>query len=196
MSTLAKLILKCMISFVALNYPSAYPNTESQQVVLARYESIANDIAEGAENSVKSPTTTVFDNDNKGVKIGLLLAIIAATESNGYAASVDTCARGGDNHTAWTIFQLNEYYAPKYVVCHDRKQAVKYAIQFIKRSFEACHNLSFNSRLSIYDTGKCIEGEKISVRRMGNTVFHGMSGMAASGLEKTLKDFSAAIAVL
>lgn len=201
MPLLANLILKAMISFVPLTYPSAWPSTEQPQVIQARFESIADDIATGAENSVKDPTTNVFDHDDKGAKIGLLLAIIAATESGGYAADVDTCRRGGDHNHSWGIFQLSDAWAPKYTVCHDRKRAVEYAINFIKQSFTACHNLSPNSKLSAYDTGRCISNESISVRRLGTAVYSppvppGITGMKVSGLEKSLNDFSVDIANL
>ena len=196
MTPLASLIFKIMVSFVPLSYPSAYPNHEEPQVVVARYESIATDIAEGAEKSVKDPDTTVFDDDPKGVKIAILLAIIAATESNGYSASVDTCTRGGDNNTSWTIFQLTMAYAPKHEVCHNRKKAVEYAIKFIKQSFTYCHHLPLHDRMSGYDTGKCKLGEPISNQRLGSGVFHGMAGMAVSGLDKTINDFRANIAAL
>lgn len=152
---IAPLLFKAMIALVPLNYHY----NENPTIVNARYESIADDIA------AVVPHNSVFDNDAQGIKMGVFLVIISSTESR-WEKDVDTCVRGGDHNTSWTIFQLTQFYAPKTQVCRDRKVAVAYAIKFIKQSFQACHYLSYYSRLSAYDSGRCINGESISVRRL------------------------------
>jgi len=102
--------------------------------------------------------------------MALLLVSISVEESGQFRADVDKCLTGGDHNTSWTIFQLTNSYAPKYIVCHDRRKAVNYAIKAIKESFNACRYLNFKSRLSIYDTGHCIRNESISVRRINRTL--------------------------
>ena len=157
MTPFAKFLLKVMLCLAPVSHHSFY---EKPATTMARYQSIASDIA------TVSSTHHAFANDNKGVETGLLLVIISSQESGQYRAAVDTCRVGGDHNTSWSIFQLTNSYAPKYKICRDRKLAAIYAIKAIKQSFQMCHRLPYNSRLSAYDTGKCIRGEWISNKRM------------------------------
>lgn len=174
MNNLAALLFKAMVALVPLQ---THSYIEPEAVSKARYESIASDIAEVAEQE-PSP----FANDDKKVKIALFLVIVSSTESR-WEGDVDKCIRGGDHNTSWTIFQLSNAWAPKYKVCSDRKEAVRYAIRAINNSFKACSRLDYYSRMSGYDTGRCIANESISVRRLRK-------------LDKFLKDYSTDIDAL
>jgi Tfp pilus assembly protein PilV len=173
---LAALLFKAMIALAPLHNYSYRGETEA--VSRARYESIAQDIADVVE-SEPSP----LPDDDKKVKIGLLLVIISSTESGGYDANVDKCIRNGDHNTSFSIFQLSNAFAPSYEVCHSRKRAVHWAIKAISNSFSACHHLPYYSRLSVYSTGHCVLNERFSVKRLQK-------------LDKLLKDYATDIADL
>lgn len=171
---LAALLFKAMIALVPLQ---THNYIEPESTTKARYTAISEDIAEVVEN-----TNSPFQDDDKKVKIGLLLVIISSTESR-WEGDVDRCLRGGDHNTSWSIFQLSNGWVSKSTVCSSRKRAVEYAIKAIQGSFNACHNLPMHSRLSGYDSGSCHYGETISVRRM-------------TLLNKLLKDYDTDIQAL
>ncbi len=144
---LAKYLLVFLQSAVPVADHSYY---EKSEVTQARYESIADTIA---EVSLEAP---VFKDDVSGVKTALLLGSIATFESS-LKAEIDTCAKGGDIDKAgvthaWTLWQLH---APKEKACASRLAGARIARETIRISFKACAKEEMLDRLSGYTDGTC-----------------------------------------
>lgn len=134
---LAALVLTAMTTWVPVREHLQF---EPREVTVARYESIANDIAQVVE-------------ENDAQRIGtpereaLLLASVASYESH-FAARVDQCKKRGPS---WTIFQIS---SNRRLACSDRKAAARIALYRIRESFAVCAGLPYENRLSFYATGK------------------------------------------
>lgn len=142
---LTNYILAAMISWVPLNQ---HNHLEEEEVTSQRYHDIAETIAEVSLDPTLEP---LFEGEDGRVKTALLLASVASSESN-FQNDVDTCHRGGDLGLAWGLWQTH---APKILVCSDRKVAVKIALEMMRYSFQHCHHLALDDRMSIYTDGKC-----------------------------------------
>lgn len=162
MSPLAAYILIFLQFTVAMTDHSYYEALNKTQ---ARYESIANDIATAAKEA------PLFQDDEDGVKTGLLLSSIALSEGF-LREDVDTCKRGGDkdkngNPTAWSLWQMH---LKKETVCHDRLTAARYAREMVRFSLKTCENYPFLDRLAVYTDGHCEKNWNRSRFRMKRAV--------------------------
>lgn len=134
---LAAVVLAAMYAWVPVREHAQF---ERKEVTVARYESIARDIA-----------ATVEEND--GPRVGsaqreaLILASVASYESH-FAARVDDCRVSG---RSWTIFQISSH---RGLACRDRKVAARIALYRIRESFAMCASLPIDDRLAFYATGK------------------------------------------
>lgn len=117
------------------------------------YREIAATIVEVIQEPLRLPIT----GDNSRVKSALLMASIASTESR-FEKKVDTCQKIGDDGASFGLWQTMLIWpgAPtRFVICHDRKAALRYAISIVNGSFDACKNSPLRDRLSVYASGSC-----------------------------------------
>jgi hypothetical protein len=147
MTPLAKYVFVFFLSAEPVANHSYY---EKAEVTTARYESIAETIAETA---LEKP---IFRDDVSGVKTALLLGSIATFESS-LKDDIDTCAKGGDIDKngvphAWTLWQVH---APKELACASRLEGARIAREMVRNSFKVCATFDMQDRLSVYTDGSC-----------------------------------------
>jgi len=128
---------------------------EPVERTLARYSSIAQDIATVALDPSEAP---VYEGPDARAKTAVLLASIAASESF-LRADVDSCKAKGDGGKSATIFQLQN--APS-SVCTDRQEATRLALARVRQSLDSCRKQPPAERLSLYASGRCDRGQKAS----------------------------------
>ena len=147
MSSLALYVLAAMFSWVD---PSTHASFEPREVTVARYESIASDIALVSEES------PVVDGDASHT--ALVLASIASYESS-YAARVDDCTKtGGSKSTrAYSIWQLQ---VTRGEACGSRLAAARIARQMVEDSLLSCRA----EPLAVYAVGRCEPNAKARYR--------------------------------
>ncbi len=140
--TLAAYVLAAMVWMVP---PAEHRFHEAPAVTLARYASIADDVAAVAQEE------PIFDGD--AARSAVLIVAVAAPESR-YSADVDRCARPGGSASvhAWSLWQLQR---PKGEVCSSRRAAARVAARMIRESLSGCADARPFEQLSIYTDGAC-----------------------------------------
>ena len=170
MSGLAEWVLSAALTFAPVETrPKFKGYEETPDETRARYASIAEDVAQAAEDGAKSP-------EEAKRRAALLLAV--AIGESGLSLDVDRgpCYRKGnwksrcDGGTSFTIWQMKTVVvdgkpmlASKVAGLEHRKVAAKAALRAILGSLGMCRKLPPEDRLSGYGAGRCIEGHK-SVR--------------------------------
>jgi len=144
-SALVALAFAALVQWTPLEEHSFY---EKRSATVARYESVAEDIAEVVATA-------------EGARVesaeleALLLASIASAESH-LARDVDECRRGGPS---WTLWQVSTHRA---FVCRDRRNAARVALYRIRESWAVCGSATPALRLSFYASGSCDRGHAAS----------------------------------
>lgn len=167
MTALVEWILSAALTFAPIaTRPQFKGYEETQEETLARYRSIAEDIAAAAS-----------EGDGKGrsskERAALLLAV--AIGESGLSADVDKspCYREGgwktrcDSGSSYTIWQLKHTLLDgKLVPGRDlqghakRRDAARGALRMIEGSLGMCSKLPVEDRLSMYGVGRCAAGVK------------------------------------
>lgn len=170
MSPLAEWVLSAALYFAPIeSRPQFKGYEETREEAFDRYISIANDIAEAAQENAKT---------EGGAKQRAALLLAVAVGESGLSADVDQgpCYRQGnwkarcDGGTSFTLWQLKhalidgELVRGKLLEGHDnRKRAAKGALRALLGSLGMCKKLPEEDRLSGYGVGRCVTGNK-SVR--------------------------------
>ena len=148
-------ILAAMLSWSPLH---AHIKHEDPVKRLARYQSIASDIAEVANDPNETPA---FSGNYAREQTGLLLASIAWHES-GFHENVDTGIKRGDSGRSVCIMQVmsNQYgtlhnYTIDYLL-KDRKNCIRAALGIARNS--RCKG-GINTRMRAYASGSCSKRE-------------------------------------
>lgn len=164
MSILSKWILTVLLSIA----PTAKYQTaqESEQVLKARYTSIAEDMASAIQNS-----EPLFTGEDAELKTAALVSSIAFMES-GFRKSVDQGNLRGDNGRSWCLMQINlgngrvkigdetmRSWRGRDLVA-DRKKCFAVGIETLRLSMSRCTYLPEGGALSVYTSGQCLAHEK------------------------------------
>jgi hypothetical protein len=169
MNALVAYLLAAMVSW---SPPGDHAYYERREETLERYTAIARDIAAVALDPAEPP---LFGGPQGRAQTALLLASVAFYESGGYRRDVDfgigKRARG-DSGRSWCILQVNigdgttaERWTGRDLV-DDRQKCLRVGLRRMRQSFEWCKAEAFMDRLSGYTTGRCVEGDDYSHRRM------------------------------
>jgi hypothetical protein len=165
MNGLISYFVAAMLAWVPLHAHTAEPKEE----VLTRYESIANDAAAVAYDEQESP---LFSGPNGRGQTALLMLSIASYESS-YKKTVDDGVSLGDHGRSFCLMQIQvgdgvtrEGWASKDLIA-DRTRCFRAALHILHGSFNACHKLPMEDRMSAYATGRCFENASVSRSRIG-----------------------------
>lgn len=119
---------------------------ESNDITAVRYEQFAHDMADVVLDPRVKP---LFAGENGRIETGLLLLAIAYFESS-YKNDIMSCSKTGDKGAAYGPFQTHNF--PD-TTCQGNKQAAWVALDMIRESFDVCHKLPLEDRLSEYTDG-------------------------------------------
>jgi hypothetical protein len=153
MESLVSYLVAAMIAWVPLH---AHAPLESPEDTLARYESIARDLATVALDDDEEP---LFAGDDGRVQTALLMASVASYESS-YGKTVclmQIRVGGGVTREGWSGSDL----------VRDRTLCFRAGLHILHSSFGACHRLPVEDRMSAYATGHCFENARVSRSRIG-----------------------------
>jgi len=166
MESLVSYLVAAMIAWVPLH---AHAPLESPEDTLARYESIARDLATVALDDDEEP---LFAGDDGRVQTALLMASVASYESS-YGKTVDDGTRRGDHGHSYCLMQIRvgggvtrEGWSGSDLV-RDRTLCFRAGLHILHSSFGACHRLPVEDRMSAYATGHCFENARVSRSRIG-----------------------------
>jgi hypothetical protein len=166
MESLVSYLVAAMLAWVP---PHAHAPLESNEHVLARYGSIARDVAGVALDENESP---VFDGPDSRTETALLMLAVASYESS-FSKRVDDGIRRGDHGLSYCLMQIRVgtratregWSGPQLI--EDRKLCFRAALHLLQASFTACRRLPLDDRLSAYASGHCFADAKISRSRLG-----------------------------
>jgi hypothetical protein len=138
--------------------PPANHHKEGATAALARYETIAHDLAAVALDPSEKP---LFEGATGRAQTALLLAAVASMESD-YRKEVDTGKLRGDSGRSWCLLQVQVYgKTPEQWtgqdLVDDRKRCFRAGLHVMHESFRICHALPLEYRLSGYTSGSCWE---------------------------------------
>ncbi len=167
MTPLASWVLSAALYFAPVeSRPQFKGYEETMDETRARYASIAEDVAEAAEENAKSP-------EEAKRRAALLLAVAIGESGLSHDVDKGPCYRKGnwrercDGGTSFTLWQMKavtidgESKHAKHVAGLDkRKVAAKAALRKILGSLGMCKALPPEDRLSGYGAGRCIGGHK------------------------------------
>jgi hypothetical protein len=163
--TIVVYLVGAMLSWVPLHALAPF---ESAPDARARYESIARDAISVAFDPQEAP---LFPGREGRLETAVLMLSVASYES-GFRRRVDDGLRRGDNGLSYCLMQLRvgtgvtlEGWSAKDLVA-DRRLCFRAALHMMRYSFAACANLPIEDGLSVYATGRCIEGTLISKSRI------------------------------
>lgn len=159
-TTLTTYLLTAMTTWV----PAA-THPEGTDKALARYESIARDIAAVALDEGQTP---LFAGADGREKTALLLASIASFESY-FRADVEEGRARGDNGGSYCLMQIQvgtktaEGWTGKDLIA-SRQKCLVAGLNRIRQSFAMCRALPQTFRLAGYTCGRCLEEPKAEQR--------------------------------
>lgn len=167
MSPLASWVLSAALYFAPVeSRPQFKGYEETTDETRARYASIAEDVAEAAEENAKSP-------EEAKRRAALLLAVAIGESGLSHDVDKGPCYRKGnwrsrcDGGTSFTIWQMKGatmdgqfFYGKDLAGLDKRKLAAKAALRKILGSLGLCKKLPAEDRLSAYGAGRCLEGHK------------------------------------
>ena len=165
-ATLAAYLLTAMISWM----PTKVHHREGEAVALARYESIATDIAKVALDENEIP---LFAGEDGRTQTALLVASIASYESH-FRADVDEGRARGDKGISWCIMQIQvhgktlEGWSGKDLI-DDRAKCLAAGLHLVRESFTMCKSMALRHKLSGYTSGRCSD-DPASEARIGRAV--------------------------
>jgi hypothetical protein len=165
MESLVSYLVAAMLAWVPLN---AHASFESRDHVLARYQSIARDVASVALDENETP---VFEGADRRTETAVLMLAVASYESS-FNKRVDDGTRRGDNGHSYCLMQIRvgqgatrEGWNGRQLV-EDRKLCFRAALHILQASFAACRKLPLDDRLSAYASGHCFADAAISRSRV------------------------------
>jgi hypothetical protein len=165
MDGLVSYLVSAMLSWVPLYAQTA----ESKEEALTRYESIAQDVAAVAYDDQESP---LFSGPNGRAQTALLMLSIASYESS-YRKTVDDGTGLGDHGHSFCLMQIRvgegitrEGWSGKDLIA-ERTRCFRAALHILHGSFNVCHKLPMEDRMSAYATGRCFENAAVSRSRIG-----------------------------
>jgi hypothetical protein len=166
MESLVSYLVAAMLAWVPLH---AHRPFESQEGVMARYQSIARDVASVALDDTEEP---LFDGEEGRTETAVLMLAVASYESS-FSKRVDDGVRRGDHGYSYCLMQVRvgqgatrEGWSGRQLI-EDRKRCFRAALHILRASFSACRTLPVDDRLSAYASGHCFADAKISRSRVG-----------------------------
>ncbi len=180
----------------------AQTRRETEVEALARYDSIARDLAAVVFRDAETP---LYDGPNGRAKTLATLVSIASLESS-FRKDVDQGSTLGDGDTSYCLAQINLPGASRIVVhddgsmsysttegwsgrdlVADRKKCFRAALAIARKSFE-CPSRTPYDRLSMYASGRCGRGGEASANRVrrAETVMASLT-LSDSEFESALK---------
>jgi hypothetical protein len=165
MDGLVSYLVSAMLAWVPL-----YAQTsESKDDALSRYESIAQDAATVALDDQEAP---LFGGPNGRTQTALLMLSIASYESS-YRKTVDDGTGRGDHGHSYCLMQIRvgdgvtrEGWSGTDLIS-ERTRCFRAALHILHGSFNVCHKLPVEDRMSAYATGRCFENAAVSRSRIG-----------------------------
>jgi hypothetical protein len=142
---------------------------ESSERVLARYESIARDVALVALDENEAP---LLEGEDGRTQTALLMLAVASYESS-FSKRVDDGSRRGDHGLSFCLMQIRVGTGTTregwngWQLIEDRKRCFRAALHILRASFSACRMLPIDDRLSAYASGHCFPYAEISRSRLG-----------------------------
>ncbi len=165
MESLVSYLVAAMLAWVP---PHAHAPIESRDHVLARYESIARDVASVALDESEAP---VFEGPDRRTETAVLMLAVASYESS-FSRRVDEGTRRGDHGHSYCLMQVQvgggatrEGWNGRQLI-EDRKLCFRAALHILQASFAACRKLPLDDRLSAYASGHCFADAEISRSRV------------------------------
>jgi hypothetical protein len=149
-----------------------HAHAEPKPDTAERYDSIAHDAMTVAFDEAEAP---LFPGPNGRAQTALLMLSVASLESS-FKQSVDYGARLGDHGRSFCLMQIrvgNGKTAEGYTgadLVTDRAKCFRTGLHILRGSFNACHNLPLEDRMSAYATGRCTPGEENSRLRVGRAL--------------------------
>jgi hypothetical protein len=166
MESLVSYFVVAMLAWVPLH---AHLPLESRDHALARYESIARDVASVVLDENEAP---LFEGPDGRTETALLMLAVASFESS-FSKRVDEGLRRGDHGQSYCLMQMHigdgatrEGWNGRQLI-EDRKLCFRAALHILQASFSACRNLPVGDRLSAYASGHCFADAAISRSRVG-----------------------------
>jgi hypothetical protein len=164
MESLVTYLVAAMTAWVPVH---AQP--DSPEETASRYASIARDVVTVAFDEAEEP---LFPGADGRAQTALLMLSIASFES-AYRKTVDQGIRRGDHGRSFCLMQIRvgdgttrEGWTGRQLVT-DRRMCFRTALHILHGSFNVCHRLPIEDRMSAYATGRCIENADISRSRVG-----------------------------
>lgn len=164
MDVLVTYLVAAMTAWVPLK---AQP--ESPEETMARYESIARDVAAVAYDEAEEP---LFPGPEGRAQTALFMLSIASYES-AYHKTVDQGLGRGDHGRSYCLMQIRvgdgttrEGWTGRQLVT-DRTMCFRSALHILHGSFNVCRRLPIEDRMSAYATGHCFENADVSRSRVG-----------------------------
>jgi hypothetical protein len=165
-----------LVTIVVSSHPPAkmFPNNEQAQIVhIEKLETRAREIIEVVYNEDEG---TIVRGPRARATTAAIVMAVAAGESGGFNEAVELGHERGDSGRSWCVMQINigkgktpEGWTGKELI-EDRKKCFTTGLRHIRRSFGECRSMPMTSRLSAYNTGRCILNEQISVNRIGKAL--------------------------
>jgi hypothetical protein len=159
MEALVTYLVAAMVAWIPPRAQELRNPPEPRADALARYESIARDLATVVEDESES---ALFGGRDARTQTALVMLSIASFES-AYTREVDFgIGRGvGDQGNSWCLMQLRigrgttrEGWTGHDLV-EDRTKCFRAALHLLRGSFNSCQSLPLFDRLSAYATGRC-----------------------------------------
>jgi hypothetical protein len=164
MSNLVLYLVAAMNTWV----PMKAQHHERLEHATARYESIARDVAAVALDDSEEP---LFEGNDGRVQTAVFLLAIASFESD-FRLPVDQGIGRGDHGDSYCLMQIRvgagttrEGWTGRQLVT-DRKLCFRAALHILHGSFNICHTLPIEDRMSAYATGRCLRNVDVVRQRM------------------------------
>lgn len=166
-----------LMSIVLSLYPAAkmHPN---DSVLQEEYKAHVGEVATDIIEVVYEPSHKSWFGGKWGrAQEAALTTIIAAEESGGFNPDIESGKKRGDKGSSWCIMAINigrgktieGWTGPELIA--DRKKCIKAGVNAIQRSMNYCRKYGMLSGLSVYNTGRCIKNESISVSRVSRALW-------------------------
>lgn len=171
-----KMVHTWLVAIVLTMFPveRVEPNDVAAQETYRRHvDEVVTDIVAVAYDPTETPEIT---GDHARALTAAMITVIAAGESGGFNRTVELGHARGDGGKSWCLMQMNigsgrtdeGWTGPDLI--SDRRKCLRSGMRAANRSIKSCSRWGLLSGLSIYDTGKCVKNEKISVSRMGRVL--------------------------
>jgi len=166
-----------LTSIVLALYPAAKVHPDDE-ILQQEYIQHVNEVVKDIYEIVYDPKHTAWFGGKWGrAQEAALATIIAAEESGGFDPEVESGRKRGDQGSSWCLMAINigkgktreGWTGPELIA--DRKKCLTSGINAMQRSMNSCRKYGMLSGLSVYDTGSCIENERISVSRVSRATW-------------------------